>query len=94
MQDIATWRLSSAEARAGGNLGGLPLLVLSADKIAAPAEFLESWTNEQSQLARLSTRGRQIAVGGGAGDLLYDAPDAIVEAVRQVVAVVRAPDHP
>jgi pimeloyl-ACP methyl ester carboxylesterase len=94
MQDIASWRLSSAEARAGGNLGGLPLLVLSADKIAAPPEFLESWTNEQSQLARLSTRGRQIAVGGGAGDLLYDAPDAIVEAVRQVVAVVRAPDHP
>ena len=66
MQDIASWRLSSAEARAAGSLGGRPLLVLSAGNIAAPPEFLEAWTNAQSDLARLSTRGRQIAVGGGA----------------------------
>jgi hypothetical protein len=66
--------------------------VLSARNIAAPPEFLEAWSNAQSNLARLSTRGKQIAVGGGAGDLLYDAPDAIVQAVRQVVAQVRAPN--
>jgi hypothetical protein len=89
MQDIASWRLSSAEARAGGSLGGRPLLVLSAENVAAPPEFLEAWTNAQSDLARLSTQGRQIAVGGDASDLLYDAPAAIVEAVRQVVAEVR-----
>jgi pimeloyl-ACP methyl ester carboxylesterase len=89
MQDIASWRLSSAEARAAGSLGGRPLLVLSAENINAPQEFLEAWTNAQSELARLSTQGRQIAVGGGASDLLYDAPDAIVEAVREVVAGVR-----
>jgi hypothetical protein len=89
MQDIASWRLSSAEARAAGSLGGRPVLVLSAGNIAAPPEFLEAWTNAQSDLARLSTRGRQIEVGGGASDLLHDAPDAIVEAVRQVVAEVR-----
>jgi pimeloyl-ACP methyl ester carboxylesterase len=89
MQDIASWRLTSAEVRAAGSLGGRPLLVLSAGKIAAPLEFLEAWTIAQSDLARLSTRGRQIAVGGGASDLLYDAPDAIVEAVRQVVGEVR-----
>jgi hypothetical protein len=94
MQDIASWRLSSAEARAAGGLGGLPLLVLSAGNIAAPPEFLEAWTNAQSDLARLSTRGRQIAVGGGASDLLYDAPDAIVEAVRHVVAEVRLINGP
>ena len=87
MQDIASWRLSSAEARAAGTLGSRPLLVLSAGNISAPAEFLEAWTNAQSDLARLSTRGRQIAVAGG--DLLYEAPDAIVEAVRQIVAEVR-----
>ena len=90
MQDIASWRLSSSEARAAGSLDGRPLLVLSAGNIAAPPEFLEAWRNGQSDLARLSTRGRQIAVGG-ASDLLYDAPDAIVEAVRQVVAEVRMP---
>jgi len=89
MQDIASWRLSSAEARSAGSLGGRPLLVLSAGNIAAPPEFLEAWTNAQGDLARLSTRGRQMSVSGGAGDLLYDAPDAIVEAVRQFVAEVR-----
>ena len=88
MQDIASWRLSSAEARAAGSPGGRPLLVLSAGNIAAPTEFLEAWTNAQSDLARLSTRGRQTAIGG-ASDLLYDAPDAIVEALRQVLAEVR-----
>ena len=89
MQDIASWRLSSAEAQAAGSLGGRPVLVLSAGNLAAPPEFLEAWTNAQSDLARLSTRGRQIAMGGGASDLLHDAPDAIVEAVRQVLAEVR-----
>jgi len=89
MQDISSWRLSSAEALAAGSLGGRPLLVLSDGNIAAPPEFLEAWMNAQSDLAELSTRGRQIEVGGGASDLLHDAPDAIVEAVRQVVAEVR-----
>jgi hypothetical protein len=89
MQDISAWRLSSAEALAAGSLGGRPLLVLSAGNIAAPPEFLEAWINAESDLARLSTRGREIAVGGGASDLLYDAPNAIVDAVRQVVAEAR-----
>jgi hypothetical protein len=89
MQDIASWRLSSAEARAAGSLGGRPLIVLSAENIDAPQEFLDEWTNAQSDLARLSTQGRQITVGGGASDLLYDAPDAIIAAVHQVVAEVR-----
>ena len=89
MQDIASWRLSSAEARAAGSLGDRPLVVLSAGNIAAPPEFLEEWTGAQSDLARLSTRGRQVTVGGGASDLLYDAPDAIAEALRQVLAQVR-----
>ena len=89
MQDIASWRLSSAEARAAGSLDSRPLVVLSADSIGAPPEFLVGWTNVLNDLERLSTRGRQIAVGGGASDLLYDAPDAIAEAVRQVIAEVR-----
>jgi pimeloyl-ACP methyl ester carboxylesterase len=89
MQDIASWRLSSAEARDAGNLGDRPLVVLGAGNIAAPPEFLEDWTSAQSDLARLSTRGRQVTVGGGSSDLLYDAPDAIAEALRQVLAEVR-----
>ncbi len=90
MQDIASWRLSSAEAREAGNLGDRPLVVLSAGDVAAPPELLENWTSAQADLARLSTRGRQVTVDGVASDLLYDAPDAIAEAVRRVLAEVRA----
>ncbi len=90
MQDIAAWRLSSAEARAAGSLGARPLLVLGAKNIDAPPELTEALTSAQSDLARLSTRGRWIAVGDDDGDLLYGAPDVIVEAVRQVVAEVRS----
>jgi pimeloyl-ACP methyl ester carboxylesterase len=89
MQDIASWRLSSAEARSAGSLGSRPLVVLGAENLGAPPQFAEEWTKVQGELARQSTRGRQIAVGEGASDLLYDAPHAIVEAVRQVIAEVR-----
>ena len=89
MQDIAAWRPSSAEARAAGSLGGRPLIVLGAGDIGEPPEFREMWANAQSELARLSTRGKQITAGNGASDLLYEAPDAIADAVRQVVAQVR-----
>ena len=37
-------------------------------------EFLEAWTSAQHDLARRSTRGRQVAVGGGASDLLTMRP--------------------
>jgi hypothetical protein len=37
----------------------------------------------------LSTRGKQIVVDESSGDLIYEAPDAIVEAVRQVLGDVR-----
>lgn len=94
MQDIAAWRLSSVEAQAAGSLDDRPLLVLGGENPAARPEFLEAWANAQRDLARRSTRGRQIEVGEGASDLLYDAPDAIVEAVRQVIAEVRGlPAH-
>lgn len=63
------------------------LLVLGGERLAAPPEFLEAWTKAQNDLARLSTQGKQISVSQGS-DLLYDAPDAISAAVRQVVAEV------
>ena len=63
--------------------------MLSGESLAARPEFVEAWANAQSELAGRSTRGRQIEVGKGASDLLYDAPDSIVAAVRQVIAEVR-----
>jgi hypothetical protein len=89
MQDIAAWPLSSAEARSAGGLGERPLIVLGTGNLAATPEFLAAWTDAQNDLARLSARGRQITVPGGASDLLYEAPDAIADVVRQIVAEVR-----
>jgi hypothetical protein len=89
MQDIASWRLSSEEAQAAGSLGGRPLLVLSGENLAGSPAFLEARANAQSDLIRLSTKGKLIEVGKGASDLLYDAPDTIVESVRRVIAEVR-----
>jgi pimeloyl-ACP methyl ester carboxylesterase len=89
MQDIASWRLSSSEARAAGSLGGRPLLVLSAGNMGGPPEFLNAWMDAQNGLARLSTAGRLVTVSK-ASDLLYEAPGAIADGVRDMVGQVRA----
>ncbi len=75
MQDIGAWPLSASEARAAGTLGSRPLRV-----IGAPGDPL------QTDLAGLSTRGRQITVDSVPGDSIYQAADSILEAIRQVVA--------
>jgi hypothetical protein len=75
MQDIGAWPLSASEARAAGTLGSRPLRV-----IGAPGDPL------QTDLAGLSTRGRQITVDSVPGDSIYQAADSVLEAIRQVVA--------
>jgi pimeloyl-ACP methyl ester carboxylesterase len=89
MQDIASWAQSAAEARAAGSLGDRPLIVLSADNTAVASEYHSVWIELQTDLARLSARGRQVVIDERNGDLIYQAPDAVVEAARQVVGEVR-----
>jgi pimeloyl-ACP methyl ester carboxylesterase len=89
MQDIASWKISSYQAGEAGSLGDRPLLVLTPKNISAPQEWRTAWMNAQTDLAQLSTRGRQIAVAADGSDLLYDTPDAIIEAVREAVGEVR-----
>jgi len=43
----------------------------------------------QTELARLSARGKHVVINEGTGELIYQAPDAVVEAARQVVSDVR-----
>jgi hypothetical protein len=69
-------------ARASGDLGSRPLVVLTAgrgfsfdDPVPAKeaAGRHEVWTNEmQPQLARLSTRGRQLVVEGSGHAIQYE----------------------
>jgi len=88
---------------ADASLGDLPLVVLTAGQAEAfgglpPAEaaaFRRLWIEElQPELARLSTRGRQVTVEGSGHLMPWQAPRAVVEAVREVVDAVRSQGRP
>jgi pimeloyl-ACP methyl ester carboxylesterase len=91
MQEIASWAQSTGEARAAGSLGGRPLIVLSAENTALTSEYRSVWMELQADLARLSARGKHVVINAANGELIYQAPDAVVEAARQVVSEVRQP---
>jgi pimeloyl-ACP methyl ester carboxylesterase len=82
--------------RNAGSLGDRPLVVLTAGRYWAPpgfekeaAEYHEIRVHQlQANLARLSTRGRQVIVDAGHG--MEESPDSIITAARQVVDEVRA----
>jgi hypothetical protein len=56
--------------------------VLSAENTAVDHSV---WMELQTDLARLSTRGRQTVVDLSSGDLTWQAPDAVIEATRHVI---------
>jgi pimeloyl-ACP methyl ester carboxylesterase len=86
MQEVASWDASTTEARAAGTLGERPLVVISSENPSLPHDV---WADLQTDLSRLSTRGRRIETNGS-GDLIYQSPDTIVRAVRQVVSEISA----
>lgn len=89
IQETAAWQRSASQARAAGSLGNRPLIVLGAENTVVAYQFPSVWNDLQADLAHLSTRGKRTVVDQSSGDLIYQAPDAIVEATRQVVEEVR-----
>jgi len=89
LQEIAAWQRSTAEARTAGNLGDRPLIVLSGENTALPPEYRNVWMELQTDLARLSARGKLVALPESGDDLIYRAPHPIAEATRQVVGDIR-----
>jgi len=87
-------------ARAAGNLGVRPLIVLTAGKYFTPRDpvsaqevsaFHEVWVHQlQAGLARLSTRGKQVIVENSDHGIGFQAPDAVVNAVQEVVTQLRS----
>jgi pimeloyl-ACP methyl ester carboxylesterase len=90
LQEISAWQKSTAQARTAGSLGDHPLVVLSGENTAMPFRYREVWTELQTDLARLSARGKLVALPESSDDLIYRAPLAIAEATRQVVDEIRA----
>lgn len=89
LEDIASWQQSTSQARTAGTLGRRPLIVLSSENTALPPEYRSLWVERQTGLTRLSARAKQVIVSESNGELVYQAPGAVIEAARQVLANVR-----
>lgn len=86
------------EVRASGGLGDKPLLVLTAGRpfsvpakcAASAAAYQEVWKHQlQPRLARLSARGRQVIVANGGHGMMFEMPDVVIGAIRDVVEQAR-----
>jgi pimeloyl-ACP methyl ester carboxylesterase len=87
------------QVRQVGNLGDRPLIVLTAGKPYEPDPLLtrqemdsqaDMWIHVlQAELARLSTRGKQIVVPDSDHMIPYERPDAVISAIREVWAAAR-----
>ena len=82
------------QVRASGGLRDTPLLVLTAGlPLSVPPQFATSaaayqevWKHElQPQLARLSSRGRQVIVAEAGHGMAFEMPEVVVGAIRDVV---------
>ncbi len=90
------WTRTSDEIDGGPvSLGDMPLVVLTAgqDNARAPSserlQLDEAWAGFHRQLAALSTRGSAQLVADSSHLMMRDRPDAVVEAIREVVSAVR-----
>jgi pimeloyl-ACP methyl ester carboxylesterase len=86
------WPTSFSQVRAILTLGAVPLIVMTAGKIPDgenPAA-VALWFQLQSDLARLSSRGRQRTVEHAGHMIPVDAPQAVADAVGELVQVARA----
>jgi pimeloyl-ACP methyl ester carboxylesterase len=92
--------VDAAAARAG-SMGNRPLIVLAAGQYWKLAEdpisadqikvFHEKWIGQlQPSLARLSTNGKLITVENSGHDIPGEAPEAVVNPVKEVVNRLRA----
>jgi len=95
--ELRSVQVSAEQARAAGGMGDKPLVVLTAGKAdrAGLACVLDRQQIEESQriwvdvlqmrLARLSTRAKQVVVADSGHDIPTEDPEAVVNAVRDLI---------
>lgn len=66
------------------SIPAVPLVVLSSG--GAVEEFGSVWRTLQHELAQLSPRNREVFLPASGHDIQRDAPDAVIDAVRDVVS--------
>jgi pimeloyl-ACP methyl ester carboxylesterase len=109
MGEWVDWSASQAQARALGALGALPLIVVTqggpveanlppdcpADFAAYAAQAYHPMHLElQADLARLSSRGRQVIAARSGHMIQRDEPEVVVAGIREVVEAVRRGARP
>jgi hypothetical protein len=62
-------------------------MLLSSEKPPVDPQYPDVWMQLQTDMARLSSRGSQRVVSNG--DMIYEAQDLILDAVRQVLGQTR-----
>lgn len=83
-------------ARRAAHLDSVPLVVLTRGKpfpfrdTSRADRLLGQWIALSGELAHRSARGRQVVVPGAGHFIQYDAPDAVVRAIRAVADSARA----
>ena len=91
---VGPGRASDDLVRAAGGLDDLPLIVLTQGRPSSPGsaspQVLPAWIDLQRRFAERSRRGRQVLVPGSGHGIPTEAPAAIVDAVREIVTVVRS----
>ncbi len=101
--ELNAFEQSSNELRAAGKLGALPVRVLTAGgrsgeqahETAEDAEHHRIWRHElQPELARLSSRGKQIMVADTGHLIPLEQPEAVTAALHDVIAESRRPSAP
>ena len=81
--------------RRAGSLRSLPLVILIAGRPPLASESAEMKAFELTRiqllekLARKSTRGRKVVVANSGHDVPYEAPESVIDAVREIVVEVR-----
>jgi len=93
---------TTAQVRATGSLGDLPLIVLSADGIDdavlksiglgddfPAAQLRQSFHELQAELAALSTNSTHIIVKGSTHAINLDQPDVVIKSILDMVEMVK-----
>jgi pimeloyl-ACP methyl ester carboxylesterase len=89
-------RVSELEAMAGSTSSGLetqrpgsvavPLVVLTAGRSYADPRALAFWESLHAEVAAISVKGSSRLVPQSGHMMIFDAPEAIADAVREVAA--------
>jgi pimeloyl-ACP methyl ester carboxylesterase len=89
-QEVRHFDESAAEVRRTGNLGNRPLIVLTAEygnRLRPRLNYV--WLHDlQPDLVHLSSRGKQIVIASG-HSIQLQQPEAVVQAIREVVEAAR-----